>query len=180
MDVDDIYMSEMADMDAFWAKMLPAERERLLRLLVREVVVWPDKVEIQLTIGGDDGKIVVPEHLGRNLGRTHIVLETPKTGGTCSSASENDASLAVVQALRSARKWQVLLATGVYRDKKSLADALGLSQSYLGRALRLATLSPVIVEKIMLGDLPDISVTKLISLATPIWSEQHRLLGIGE
>lgn len=46
--------------------------------------------------------------------------------------------------------------------------------------LRLAYLSPRIVEAIMLGELPFISVTKLQELDTPIWEEQERQLGFGK
>ena len=66
---------------------------------------------------------------------------------------------------------------GTYADKKSLADALGLSAVYLGRVLRLASLSPRIVEKVMSGEL-NVSVTQLMEITTPIWTEQHRQLGL--
>ena len=89
----------------------------------------------------------------------------------------SDGDCAVVRALRRSRKWAELLSSGTYHDKKSLADALGLSNSYLGKMLRLAYLSPRIVEAIMLGELPSVSVSKLMGIGTPIWEEQERLLG---
>lgn len=83
-----------------------------------------------------------------------------------------------MRALRKCHKWADLLTTGTYHDKKALADALGLSNSYLGKMLRLAYLSPRIVEAIMPGELPSISVTKLQELDAPIWEEQERMLGM--
>ena len=50
--------------------------------------------------------------------------------------------------------------------------------SYFGKMLRFPFLSPVIVEKIRNGELPDVSVTKLMTLTSPIWAEQHKELGI--
>ena len=155
--------------------MVPTERERLLLLLVREVRLFPEKVEIDLAIEGDDGKIVVPARLKRNLGRAKIVVASPGDDGEEPAA---DGDLAVVRALRKCHKWADLLTTGTYHDKKALADALGLSNSYLGKMLRLAYLSPRIVEAIMLGELPSISVTKLQEIDTPIWEEQERAVGI--
>ena len=69
-------------------------------------------------------------------------------------------------------------AAGTYRDKKQLADALGFNGSYFGKMLRFPFLSPVIVEKIRNGELPEVSVTKLMTLTSPLWSEQHKELGI--
>jgi hypothetical protein len=155
--------------------MVPTERERLLLLLVREVRLFPEKVEIDLAIDGDDGKIVVPARLKRNLGRARIEVASP---GDVAEETAADGDLAVVRALRKCHKWADLLTTGTYHDKKALADALGLSNSYLGKMLRLAYLSPRIVEAIMLGELPSISVTKLQELDTPIWEEQERMLGM--
>ena len=175
--LEEAYQVETSDMERFWGRMVPTERERLLLLLVREVRLFPEKVEIDLAIEGDDGKIVVPARLKRNLGRAKIVVASPGGDGEEPAA---DGDLAVVRALRKCHKWADLLTTGTYHDKKALADALGLSNSYLGKMLRLAYLSPRIVEAIMLGELPSISVTKLQELDTPIWEEQERQLGFGK
>jgi hypothetical protein len=44
--------------------------------------------------------------------------------------------------------------------------------------LRFPFLSPIIVDKIRNGELPDVSVTKLMTLTSPLWAEQHKELGI--
>ena len=54
------FMEATKDMDDFWARMNPGERERLLRLLVRDVRIWPDKVVIVLALDGDDSRIEIP------------------------------------------------------------------------------------------------------------------------
>ena len=173
--LDEAYQVETSDMERFWGRMVPTERERLLLLLVREIRLFPEKVEIDLAIDGDDGKIVVPARLKRNLGRARIEVASP---GDDAEETAADGDLAVVRALRKCHKWADLLTTGTYHDKKALAGALGLSNIYLGKMLRLAYLSPRIVEAIMLGELPSISVTKLQELDTPIWVEQERQLGV--
>lgn len=173
--LDEAYLVETSDMERFWGRMVPAERERLLQLLVREVRLFPEKVEIDLSIDGDDGKVIVPARLKRNLGRAAIVV-APSAGDTDERSADSD--LAVVRALRKCHKWAELLTSGAYHDKKALAEALGISNSYLGKMLRLAYLSPRIVEAIMLGELVAVSVTKLQELDTPIWEEQERQLGI--
>lgn len=175
--MDEAYQVETSDMERFWGRMVPAERERLLQLLVREVRLFPEKVEMDLAIEGEDGKIVVPARLKQNLGRTAIVVASASDDEDASSSAGD---LAVVRALRKSYRWADLLSSGTYHDKKALADALGISNSYLGKMLRLVYLSPRIVEAIMLGEVPFISVTKLQELDTPMWEEQERQLGFGK
>lgn len=165
------FMDATKDMDDFWARMNPGERERLLRLLVRDVRIWPDKVVILLALDGDDNRIEIPCRLQTNLGRQHFVVDEPEP-------TPDTPALAVPKALRQARRWLELLASGTYRDKKQLADALGFNGSYFGKMLRFPFLSPVIVEKIRNGELPEVSVTKLMTLTTPLWEKQHKELGI--
>ena len=40
------FLEATKDMEDFWARMNPGERERLLRLLVRDVRIWPNKMVI--------------------------------------------------------------------------------------------------------------------------------------
>lgn len=165
------FMETTKDMDDFWARMNPGERERLLRLLVRDVRIWPDKVVILLALDGDDNRIEIPCRLQTNLGRQHFVVDEPEP-------TPDTPALAVPKALRQARRWLELLASGTYQDKKQLADALGFNGSYFGKMLRFPFLSPVIVEKIRNGELPEVSVTKLMTLTSPLWLKQHKELGI--
>ena len=59
-----------------------------------------------------------------------------------------------------------------------MAEHLRVDSSCLTRIVRLGHLSPYIVEKIASGDLPHISLETLMKIQTPIWSEQHKVLGI--
>ena len=165
------FMEATKDMDDFWARMNPGERERLLRLLVRDVRIWPDKVVIVLALDGDNSRIEIPCCLQTNLGRQHFVVDEPEP-------TPDTPALAVPKAMRQARRWLELLASGTYRDKKQLADALGFNGSYFGKMLRFPFLSPVIVENIRNGELPEVSVTKLMTLTSPLWAEQQKELGI--
>ena len=73
-----------------------------------------------------------------------------------------------------------MIEDGTYKNGQQLANALGFDQSYVGRNIRLAFLSPYIVQKIMDGNLPpQISQGLLLEAARrPLWSEQHEMLGI--
>ncbi len=84
----------------------------------------------------------------------------------------------VVQAL--ARGWRIrsLLVDGTYEGMVALSAAMGLSRPHLTECMRLARFSPVIVEKLLHGDLPDASVKKYGNVTSPLWYEQHKALGI--
>lgn len=168
---EEAYLKETEDIDALWSKMIPAERERLLRLLVREVRLFPDKVEMDLNTEGAESHMVINVQLKQNLGRLTFVVVND-------NERSSDGEFAVVQGLRKSYRWAELISSGTYHDRKELADALGLSNSYLGKVLRLAYLSPRVITAVMLGELPTVSISKLISLDTPLWAEQEQLLGL--
>ncbi len=77
-----------------------------------------------------------------------------------------------------ARGWWARLKTGEI-DVKRLAAVEGVHASYISRVLRLAFLSPAMVEAILRGELPpDVGVARLISsdAMSPVWAEQKRVL----
>ena len=56
-----------------------------------------------------------------------------------------------VKALARAWRWQKLLDEGVYGSIMEIAEAEGISKSYVSRILRLALLAPDIVEEMLEG-----------------------------
>jgi len=58
---------------------------------------------------------------------------------------------AMVKALARAFRWRKLLETGVHGTFAELAAAEKISESYVGRVLRLTLLAPEIVEAILAG-----------------------------
>jgi hypothetical protein len=58
---------------------------------------------------------------------------------------------ALIRALARAHRWKRLLEDGRYRSAGELADAEGVTRSFVNRLLRLTLLSPHIVEIILDG-----------------------------
>lgn len=83
----------------------------------------------------------------------------------------------IVRLIGKALKWKELLTSGTYRKLDDLASALGLCEAYLRDVLRLAYLSPTIIEKVVRGELPEASVTKYAKIDTPLWAEQEERIG---
>lgn len=91
---------------------------------------------------------------------------------------ERNLEMPVVQAVATALRWRAIAATDRYPSRFKMAESIGVDSSYLARTLHLAYLSPKIVEKLVAGELPLASVKSLTEIQTPVWSEQHKALGI--
>ena len=81
--------------------------------------------------------------------------------------------------LARAWSWQRAIDEGRYANGKELAAALGIDRSRVSRTLRLATLSPEIVHRIVSGDVPPTLNDRRLRESIPLdWEEQEReLLG---
>jgi hypothetical protein len=62
---------------------------------------------------------------------------------------------ALVSAVAKAYRWQEQLESGQYASLEELAAANGVDRTYVGRILRLTSLAPEIVERILDGDEPE-------------------------
>ncbi len=89
----------------------------------------------------------------------------------------------LIKLLVRARGWWAQLKSGEV-DVKRLAGAEGVHASYISRVLRLAFLSPAMVDAILRGEVPPgIDVARLIAshAISPIWTEQRRaILGVSK
>lgn len=80
----------------------------------------------------------------------------------------------LVSALAKAYHWQEQLESGEYAGLEDLAAANGVDRTYVGRMLRLTSLAPGIVERILGGDEPEgVSLRRLWKNLPAIWVEQN-------
>ena len=86
--------------------------------------------------------------LGRQRGRKRILAPD---GSELMPPTKPQPDGVLVKALARAWRWQKLLDRGVYRLVTEIAEAEKISKSYVSRILRLALLSPDIVEAILGG-----------------------------
>lgn len=86
----------------------------------------------------------------------------------------------MIRALRNAHRWAEMLKSGV--ALKAIADRAGLSESYAGRIIPLATLSPKIQEAIVRGSQPlDLTLETLTRTRLPLaWCDQERRFGFDD
>jgi hypothetical protein len=176
-----------------WDELFPAEKERIVKLLVREVVVAKDGLLIRLRLNGlnslvaelaGDGAAVpgkdgqtmdvqVPMEFKVRGGRREIILPP---GAETEPKAESNRPLVV--ALGKAFRWQKVLESGEVSSLTALANQVGLDRSYVGRMLQLADLAPDIVQAIVAGREPDgLSVAQLLGDVPVVWQEQRMRLG---
>lgn len=95
------------------------------------------------------------------------------THGNNNGDDERESNGTLVAALAKAHRWQEQLESGEYASLEHLAAANGVDLTYVGRILRLTSLAPEIVERILDGDEPEgISLRRLQKGVPVAWAEQ--------
>ena len=93
---------------------------------------------------------------------------------------KNPEEVPIIVKLGRAYRMSELMLSGTYKSRQEVADALGVSVSLVSRILNCAFVSPVIVEKVLHGEISAAKVMNLVEKVhtLPFWSDQHRFLGI--
>src|SRR5512147_899871 len=83
----------------------------------------------------------------------------------------------LIRALARAHRWKRLLDEGKYRSAGELAEAEGLTRSFVNRLLRLTLLAPDIIEAILDDRHPKLLQLEELTKALPsVWDAQRRHL----
>ncbi|MFO1152775.1 MAG: hypothetical protein U1E42_03775 [Rhodospirillales bacterium] len=116
----------------------------------------------------------VPVTFVRRGGRKAIVVPD---GGDAWAPTRPRPDEALIRAVARAHRWKRLLEQGKYRSAAELADAEGLTRSFVSRLLRLTLLAPDIVEAILDGRQPKGLQLEDLTQALPSeWEEQRQSL----
>lgn len=129
---------------------------------------------IHMAAGDETIRIRIPMKLKKRAGRKEIVLPRRVTGKV-------PAQEALVRAVARAWKWQSMLESGEVNSISDLATRFHVDHSYVARTIKLANLSPRIVEMIVEGREPDgLSLRRLWQGLPALWKEQEaELCGTG-
>jgi len=182
--------------------LFPAEKERIVKLLVQEVVLRNDGLLIRLRLHGlnslvaelrgdgpaksadgrvepgKDGQTVdvrVPMEFKLRGGRKEIILPA---GAEAEPKVRQNRPL--VLALARAHRWQRMIESGEVPGMESIAARLGVNRTYVARMLQLTALAPELVQAILAGKEPSgVSLAKLRGGVPVTWDEQRRLWSSG-
>ncbi len=191
---EDDVREALQKLDPLWDELFPAEKERIVKLLVADVVLSPDGLLIRLRLNGlnglvaelqgdgpaefgKDGQTVdlrVPMEFKRRGGRKEIVL--PREAKTTPNVGPKRP---IVVALARAYRWQRMLDSEEVASLQELARRAGVDRSHIGRILRLSALAPHTVEAALADDLPDdVTLKRLVSDLPVEWSAQSATLSV--
>lgn len=94
--------------------------------------------------------------------------------------SQMDGCEPLVLHVARAFRWQKYIDEGRFANTVEMGKEQGIDQGVVARTIRLTTLSPTIVHRILMGDIPkSLTVAALRNAIPESWREQERLfLGI--
>lgn len=114
-------------------------------------------------------RVVIPLKVKRRNGRPRIVLP-----------SDNDAvdpptqAAHVLRAIARAWSWRRMLERGQVSTVQDIASMEKVSDRYVSRMMRLAYLSPDVLEELIISRaLPAVSLNALVTVAQRPWPEQR-------
>ena len=124
-----------------------------------------------------DGEMItvrVPMTFARRGGRKVIVAPD---GGDAWARARPHPDEAMIRALVRAHRWKRMLEERKYRCAAELAEAEGLTRSFVNRLLRLTLLAPDVVEAILDGRHPKgLQLEDLTQTLPSAWDEQRQRL----
>ena len=114
--------------------------------------------------------VKVPFAVRRRGGRKLVLAPD----GTVTDPGRPRIDSAMVKALARAFRWRKLLETGAYGTVAELAAAEKISESYVGRVIRLTLLAPDVVEAILAGRHSEgVTLAGLMREVEVVWREQR-------
>jgi DNA invertase Pin-like site-specific DNA recombinase len=167
----------------------PAERAKIVRELVEQVIVDDKRIIIKVwrgaLLGGDVPSDALDQPSASTIELTTAVDYRQRGIGTKlllpglgQQSQELRCDPALIKAIARGRAWFEELATGRARSLQDLANRDGITRRYIRRLVDVAFLSPELVEAILQGRQPvKLTATRLTELDLPLdWTEQHKLL----
>jgi hypothetical protein len=117
----------------------------------------------------------IPMAFERRGGRKVIVAPE---GGDAWAPSRPRPDEALIHAIVRAHHWKRRLEQKKYRSVSELAEAEGLTRSFVNRLLRLTLLAPDIIEAILDGRHPKVLQLEDLTRPMPVtWDEQRKMAG---
>lgn len=192
-------LKALQDFEGLWDELFPAEQVRILQLIIKRIIVQPDKVQITfLPIGmrslliqivpraavsntrlteDTDITVNIPIMFAAKGGRKHIVApdgsQLVKSRGASHDSSMIKALVRGFELLDKLDKDENLTA-------KDIAEQESLDASYVNKYIRMTQLAPDIIQSILGGFQPEtLTVSQLLRPFPDMWPDQRQHFGYG-
>ncbi len=137
---------------------LDGKARRIIRSVIARILIYPDRIELQLSSSGiakvldqplaTSDKDTFAHEVRASLKRSGLAVRLIEANGQPATADKVDLSL--IRLINQARTWWAELSKGEL-NIASLARQEGVTRSYIARILRLAFLSPELIDAILNG-----------------------------
>jgi hypothetical protein len=125
-------------------------------------------------LDGDTITVTIPMTWKRRGGRKVIIAPD---GGDAWAPAKPRPDETLIRALARAHRWKRLLEEGTYRSAVEIAEAEGVTRSFVNRLLRLTLLAPDVQEAILDGRQPKgLQLEELTRTMPIVWGEQCEVL----
>jgi len=178
-------ISDVIDRLAVIGKTIAARDPLVVRRIVGGVTIHDGRIDIECSTAAIAEALRVERHDNADetiaiacdvrLTRSGRAMRLVQGNGAAVSAATHTSLVALVI---KARRWWAMLRQGEL-DVGSLARVEGVQPSYVTRVVRLAFLSPTVIEKILTGEvLPNVDIGALTETGaiSPTWAEQKMAL----
>jgi hypothetical protein len=130
--------------------------------------------DVRLSNDGRTLTVRVPMTFAKRGGRKVIIAPD---GGDAWAPAKPRPDSTLIRALARAHRWKRLLEEGKHRSAVEIADAEGVTRSFVNRLLRLTLLAPDIQEAILEGRQPKAMQSEELTNAIPSeWEKQRKAL----
>jgi hypothetical protein len=126
---------------------------------------------------GSDGRTItvrVPIAIRRRGGRKLVLA--PNGSEMTSTPVTRHIDNAMVKAIARAFRWRGMIEAGAYATIREIAAAENISETYVGRTLRLTLLAPSIVQAILDGRQANLQLDDLMASFPVDWQGQSNAL----
>jgi len=176
-----------------WDRHPPRERIPFLQKIIQRIAISQNSIDIHYSRSGITGvclqnvpdiepcddtsndiyQVSIPAQLKRCGIETKLIV----SGTTLTEAHERTVR-AIQDALRKAMNWNQALVTGKVATMTELARAEGVTQRYIAHIIKLAFLTPDIMDAIIKGNIPvSLSLGTLKKVVPLDWKEQRESFG---
>ena len=127
---------------------------------------------VETRLDGSTLVVRIPMRFQRRGGRKRIVAPD---GSAIVPATKPQPDGTLIKALARAWRWRRMLDEGVYATISEITEAEGIDKGYVSRILRLALLTPDLVDAILEGEVDQALVLGRIMQRMPMcWREQRQ------
>jgi len=192
-------LKALQNFETLWDELFPAEQARILQLIIKRIIVHPDKIQISYLPMGmralvlqiapkatfkegkmDEDSVItveIPVKFSSKGGRKRIV--TPDGRDIVKGkASNHDASM--IKALVRGFEMLDILDKNADLTARDLAEKANLDHAYVTKYVRMTQLAPDIVQSILDGRQPQtLTLSQLLRTFPDMWPEQRQHFGFG-